>query len=116
MEQGLLWFDDSKRTLTEKVKLAANHFQKKYGRTPDLCLVHPSMFNADTEGVVPFYGVDIHIRPYRPVPPGHLWVGLDEEPAYTESSRQANASQVREKMKELVSDATIQPEGIGVSG
>ena len=94
MEQGLLWFDNTKRTLVEKVKLAAQHFQQKYGRTPDLCLVHPSMMG--TDDVVAFYGKDIHIRPYRPVLPGHLWIGIDEEPTYVAGGREANTNQNRE--------------------
>lgn len=84
MEQGLLWFDDSKRTLIEKIKVAATHFQKKYGRTPDLCLVHPSAMTESLE-VVPHYGKDIHVRLYRPVLPGHLWIGIDEEPEYVKA-------------------------------
>jgi len=99
MEQGLLWFDNSSRTLSEKVKLAAHHFQRKYGRTPDLCLVHPGQM--EKHDVVPFYGSDIHVRPYRSVLPGHLWIGIDEAPAYTEARRQSDQAREKSEMQEV---------------
>lgn len=95
METGMLWFDSSSKPLVEKVKLAAQYFQKKYGRTPDLCLVHPSMVTE--HDVVPFYGKEIHVRPYRSVLPGHLWIGIDDEPEYVQTSKTANAAQERER-------------------
>ena len=97
MEKGMLWFDDSKRTLSEKVKSAAIYYQKKYGRTPDMVLVHPSMMTADSDGTVMHYGTEIHVRPYRSVLPGHLWVGIDEKPEYVQETIEANASQERER-------------------
>jgi hypothetical protein len=97
METGMLWFDHSDRPLNEKVKLAATHFQKKYGRTPDLVLVNPNMMAADSDSTVMHYGKEIHVRPYRPVLPGHLWVGIDEIPEYVKPMADKNASQVRER-------------------
>lgn len=92
METGMLWFDNSDKSLADKVKVAAQHFQKKYGRTPDLCLVNPGMMG--TEDVVPFYGKEIHVRPYRSVLPGHLWIGLDDVPEYVEGSKAPKATEV----------------------
>ena len=96
MEQGLLWFDNSNRTLTEKIKIVATGFQRKYGRTPNLVLVNPGMMTEDVTTVA-HYGVEIHVRPYRPVLPGHLWVGIDEEPEYVRPIAEANAGQERER-------------------
>jgi hypothetical protein len=70
----MLWFDDSQTALNVKIRKAVDYYHKKYGRTPDLCLVHPSMLN-DTvvdEG-------RITIRAYRPVLPGHIWVGVEDK-------------------------------------
>ncbi len=100
MNAGMLWFDDSKRTLPEKVKIAATQFQKKYGRTPDLCLVNPNMMT-EASDVVPHYGVDIHVRPYRPVLPGHLWIGIDEEPEYVTSASRSSQEVERAEMTEI---------------
>jgi hypothetical protein len=75
MKTGMLWFDnDPKTALEQKVRQAADYFRKKYGETPDLCLVHPSMLpeNQQQAGAVT-------IRPWRTVTPGHLWIGVDEK-------------------------------------
>lgn len=98
MEQGMLWFDNSQKTLSEKVKIAATYFQKKYGRTPDMVLVNPGMMSAEVESL-PFYGKEIHVRPYRSVLPDHLWVGIDEQPEYVQETIEANASQERERVE-----------------
>jgi len=73
MHTGMLWFDDSSVNLSMKIQKAVEYYQKKYGRLPDLCLVHPNMLK-DTkleEG-------KITVRAYRPVLPGHIWVGVED--------------------------------------
>ena len=74
MHTGMLWFDNDPKTgLMLKVERAADYYRQKYGRNPDLCLVHPSMLSKE----LPASG-KIAIRPYRPILPGHLWIGIDE--------------------------------------
>lgn len=73
MQTGMLWFDnDPKTALTAKIERAASYYQKKYGHTPDLCLVHPSMVGQE------IVAGRIVVRPYRPVLPGHFWLGMDD--------------------------------------
>ncbi len=76
MLSGMLWFDNSQTALTTRIRKAMDYYQKKYGRTPELCLVNPAMLNDqqvdDLTGII--------VRPYRPVLPGHLWLGVDEMP------------------------------------
>lgn len=49
MNIGLLWFDNDPQTaLKTKVDRAADYYQRKYGRSPDLCVVHPSMLGGKT--------------------------------------------------------------------
>ena len=43
MHTGMLWFDDLQSTLITKIQKATEYYHKKYGRIPDLCLVHPNM-------------------------------------------------------------------------
>lgn len=75
MNAGMLWFDnDPKTPLAEKVIKAADYYTNKYGQVPDLCLVHPSMLPEKPVGLAA-----ITIRPYRPVLPGHLWIGVEEQ-------------------------------------
>lgn len=77
MHTGMLWFDNSQSTLAQKIKKAVDYYQKKYGRTPDLCLVHPSMILPGTDAGE---GMPLTVRPYRPVMPGHIWIGIEEMP------------------------------------
>jgi len=91
MNAGMLWFDnDPKTALTAKIERAVTYYQKKYGRKPNLCLIHPSALNGETpedgkpalpeghrDGVSRAEGITI--RPYRPVLPGHLWIGVEDK-------------------------------------
>ncbi len=44
MNAGMLWFDnDPKTALTAKIERAVDYYRHKYGRDPNLCLIHPSM-------------------------------------------------------------------------
>jgi hypothetical protein len=70
----MLWFDDSQTTLNTKIQKATEYYHKKYGRIPDLCLVHPNMLK-DTK----LEEDGITIRPYRPVLPGHIWIGVEDK-------------------------------------
>lgn len=74
MHTGLLWFDNSKSSLADKVRKAAAYYQKKYNRPAELCLVHPSMVVAGINLTVD----GITVRPYRPVLPGHMWIGIED--------------------------------------
>jgi len=89
MNTGMLWFDnDPKTALTAKIERAVDYYRHKYGRDPNLCLIHPSMVPpggmvenpANNSGASenPKNG-KITVRPYRPVLPGHLWIGIEEK-------------------------------------
>jgi mevalonate pyrophosphate decarboxylase len=44
MNVGMLWFDnDPKTDITMKINRAVDYYRHKYGQTPNLCFVHPSM-------------------------------------------------------------------------
>jgi hypothetical protein len=85
MKTGLLWFDDDpRRQLEEKVQRAATHYERKYGRSPTLCFVHPSVFNGNGNGKrgkqsdVKKAG-EVEIRIGRSVLPNHFWLGVAED-------------------------------------
>lgn len=73
MHTGMLWFDDSKDSLIAKINKALEYYVKKYGRTPNLVLVHPSTMEGQQ------LPENITVRPYRPVLPGHLWLGIEDK-------------------------------------
>ena len=76
MHTGMLWFDNSQTALTVKIQKAVEYYHKKYGRNPDLCLVHPSMLDKNQRQLE----IDkMTVRPYRPVLPGHIWIGIEDK-------------------------------------
>ena len=88
MHTGMLWFDNSQTALNIKIQKAVEYYHKKYGRTPDLCLVHPSMLDAQERNERQFEtpalasGTNANkltVRPYRPVLPGHIWIGIEDK-------------------------------------
>lgn len=76
MHTGMLWFDNSQTALNAKIQKAVDYYQKKYGRIPDLCLVHPSMLEKNQSQL---QVNKLIVRPYRPVLPGHIWIGIEDK-------------------------------------
>ena len=77
MHTGMLWFDnDPKTTLSVKIQKAMDYYNKKFGHIPDICLVNPSMLDTSQKQ---FEIGKLTIRPYKPVMPGHLWIGVEDQ-------------------------------------
>lgn len=77
MHTGLLWFDnDPRTTLSVKIQKAMDYYRKKFGRIPDICLVNPSMIGENQKQLE--LG-KLVIRAYRPVMPGHFWIGVEDQ-------------------------------------
>jgi hypothetical protein len=75
MNTGMLWYDnDPKTALTAKIEKAVDYYRHKYGRDPNLCLIHPKALDGEK-----LQNNKITVRPYRPVLPGHLWIGVEEK-------------------------------------
>jgi hypothetical protein len=91
MKVGLLWFDnDSARDLASKVARAAAHYQRKYGRAPQLCYVNPDTLKHDaargngSKAVARDNGdvvAGIQVLTSKTVLPNHFWLGVKEEAA-----------------------------------
>jgi hypothetical protein len=80
MNAGMLWFDnDPKTALSAKIERAADYYRHKYGRDPNLCLIHPSMMPTDEADKLLTHCKRITVRPYRSVLPGHLWIGVEDK-------------------------------------
>jgi len=102
MKIGMLWFDNDPHTnLAAKVEKAAAYYITKYGRTPTVCFVHPSMLPAEqaaesseTDGAqaakktrskkekaqpvssgISTAGVEVRTSPS--VRPNHFWIGVN---------------------------------------
>lgn len=91
MHSGILWFDNSKEDPFVKIAKGIKHYFKKFGRKPDLVLVHPSYVKSEEtsiEAETTFslengeeVTVKYTLRFYRPVLPGHIWIGIEDRPA-----------------------------------
>lgn len=80
MNVGMLWFDnDPKTTLTAKIARAADYYRQKYGRQPNVCFIHPSMMETVDSEKSASATSKVTVRPYRPLLPGHLWIGVEEK-------------------------------------
>ncbi|MDX1614613.1 MAG: hypothetical protein R3300_09910 [Candidatus Promineifilaceae bacterium] len=73
MNVGMLWLDDERdRSLQEKVRRAAEYYQRKYGDMPQLCFVNQTAV-AEGERVD-----QIDVVPAAYVLPHHFWLGMRE--------------------------------------
>jgi hypothetical protein len=72
MKIGMLWYDnDTKTDLSMKIEKAMSYYREKYGDTPNLCFVHPTMLAEKS-----LNGTAIEVRTTRSVLPNHFWLGV----------------------------------------
>ena len=71
MKIGMLWFDDSARSLKVRVQEAADYYSEKYGQAPTLCFVNPSMLSGKVKA-----SNGVEVMESRTVMPGHFWLGV----------------------------------------
>ena len=86
MEIGMLWFDnDQKTSIPSKIERAARYYQKKYGKNPNLCYIHPKMVNGKknkkngsnkTPGQDALKIGKVLVLKNEKVLPDHLWIGI----------------------------------------
>lgn len=75
MEIGMLWFDnDPKSDLQSKVTRAAAYYRSKYGESPNLCFVHPSMLSEKMSKAG-----KIAVRSNIAIIPHHFWIGVQKQ-------------------------------------
>lgn len=71
MESGLLWFDDSaKVTLATKVENAARRYRERFGKSPNVCYVHPQTLAGATVKTT------LRIVELASMQPNYFWVGV----------------------------------------
>ncbi len=77
MNVGMLWLDGEKTSnFPVMVANAAIYYKKKYGQSPNLCFVHPSMLEAAGQFKD---AVNIAVKSDRSILPGLLWIGVDDQ-------------------------------------
>jgi hypothetical protein len=73
MDIGMLWFDnDAKTDLNTKVSRAAAYYRTKYGKSPTICFVHPSMLRKEKD-----HAAGVEVRTSDLVLPNHIWIGVN---------------------------------------
>lgn len=78
MHTGLLWFGNSGKTLEEKIAPALDYYRNRYHKTPNLCFMHPSELSIALQ-IITVNGEPLILKAYRPVLPGHIWLGIGDE-------------------------------------
>jgi len=104
MNIGMLWYDDSPLDLKLRIEKAAEYYVEKYGHKPNLCVVHPSMLEAEelrVNGVLVRRGPSIR--------PGHFWIGVDDEPAETRKPARTGAKRSSAKAGKSVGRTAAKP-------
>jgi hypothetical protein len=73
---GMLWFDNDKQTsLSSKIDRAAKYYSKKYGRTPEVCFVHPKMIESAPDKEKP---ARMEVKASHTILLHHFWIGIKE--------------------------------------
>lgn len=77
MAKGIHMLDiDPQRTVTEKVRMAAEYYRQRHKTNPTICLVHPSVGSVEETSVE---GVEVRNDSVHTLRAGHLWIG-DHDP------------------------------------
>lgn len=70
MDVGLLWYEHGSIPLETSVREAAAYYLKKYGKSPDLCFIHPATGNeCQVDGIA--------VKHSRSQLPNHFWIGVN---------------------------------------
>jgi hypothetical protein len=84
MRTGMLWFDNSPRSLKEKVNDASVFYREKYGCIPTLCFVNPASLEEEES-----QSNGVEVRKARTVMPDHFWIGIDSKESTNRAGEQA---------------------------
>jgi len=76
MDKGLLWFDDRKNiTIIQKIKMAADFYEKKYGAKAECCYINPQ--NDLTN--LPQHNLGLKIKTSKYVLPNHYLLEKEQQ-------------------------------------
>lgn len=73
MNEGMLWFDNDKKTsLEDRITKAALYYEDKYGEKPDTCMVNSA---EDIKGIK----MSIKVENSNIILSGYLWIGVSDD-------------------------------------
>ena len=74
MRTGMLWFDESKESLAERIVRAAAFYREKYGKEPTHCYTNPA-----TDGVEERMIDGLKICPEKTIMQNYFLIGVADE-------------------------------------
>lgn len=78
MQIGMLWFNnDPKVSVQDRADGGGDYYNKKYGKYPNLCVVHPSMLPEFDKDQKHYTNAGMELRVSRSVLPNHFWIGFE---------------------------------------
>jgi hypothetical protein len=75
MKSGLLWYDNGKKPIWDKIEDAARRYKDKFGTAPDTCYVNPGDLD-QASGTKP--GLKLQVSGKTTVMPNHIWLGVSK--------------------------------------
>jgi hypothetical protein len=75
MKSGLLWYDNAKKPIWDKIEDAAKRYKDKFGIPPDTCFVNPHDLDHETK---PRPGIKIQVASKSTIMPNHIWLGVSK--------------------------------------
>jgi len=76
MNVGMLWLDSNSRLdIAQRIQSAAAYYRKKYGKKPNVCVVHPAILDESMPSVIG----SMEIRSDICILKQHFWLGVEEE-------------------------------------
>lgn len=75
MKSGLLWFDNSKKPIADKIEAAAKRYREKFGIAPDTCFVNPRDLESNTNAKP---AIKINVATKTTIMPNHIWLGISK--------------------------------------
>lgn len=68
MKSGLLWHDNSKKSMNEKISIAARRYAEKFGTPPTIAFINSHDFKD-----IDVAGIDVKTK--ETILPNHIWLG-----------------------------------------
>jgi len=76
MNVGMLWLDsNTQNDLSQRIQSAVSYYRNKYGKSPNLCFLHPQMADASC----PKHVGAVEVRTSSAILPNHFWLGIEED-------------------------------------
>jgi len=75
MATGMIWFDnDPQKNINEKINLAVQYYQKKFGNEPTVCFLNPKF-----EGKLLDSDSEIEFDYNLGLSPDYIWIGMRQQ-------------------------------------